>query len=572
MSGLEQPWVAPLGGPSKPAAGAKSAPVTLQLRALAGLVLGYAGLAGLSMLLSRQAGSIAMVWYANALAVVVLARAPRRHWPVLGLGVAVANAAVNRLWGDGWLTALAMVPPNLLEIGLAAWALQRTGLVSSGLRTPPAVLRLLALCAVLPAAAAALLAAGLLAALGLGPALAVGQGWYLSAVIGAVSALPLLLLLANQAAVPLRQALLNPRVGLLLPLAVITTVLCLAWVPFPFVYLGVPLLVAAMLVDLVVVALLVLVVSVTVTLALAAGLFLPPAVGLSPAAFVYLALAAALVLALLLAATMADLRDSQARLLAGKAALRQANAGLQQFVHMASHDLREPINAIEQFSGLIELDHGQHLPEPARGYLALVRHEAGRLRALLDDVLQYSQVQRGDLPAPQPVALDAVMAGVRQALDSKLRETGARLQVALLPVVLGHATLLALLLQHLLDNALTYVTPGQVPEVWISASEADGMVWLSVTDRGIGIPADQQARLFAPFQRLHRRRDYDGTGLGLALCRQIARAHGGEIGLQSTPGEGSRFTVHLPLSSPLGLPPSGSAVSALDAAQQPGVG
>ena len=125
---------------------------------------------------------------------------------------------------------------------------------------------------------------------------------------------------------------------------------------------------------------------------------------------VYLSLAVALSPALVLAATVAELRDSQQRSLEGEAQLLLANQGLQQFVHMASHDLREPINAIAQFSSLVEQDHGGVLPAEARQYLAWVRAEALRLRLLLlDDVLQYSEVRRGDLPPPQPVALSEVM-------------------------------------------------------------------------------------------------------------------------------------------------------------------
>ena len=515
------------------------------------LALAYAALAGLSILLSRQPGSIAMVWFANALAVVALARAPQPQWLVLVLAVVVANLAINRWWGDGWPTALALLAANMLEIAIAAWALRRVGLMDSGLRTPSAVLRLLLQCAVLPAALGSLLAGALLAPLWRGPGWAamvdIAQNWFLGAGIGAVSALPLALLLCNQPRVRLRQALLSLRVLLLLVLAVAVTLLCVARLPFPFVMLAVPLLAAALLVEVEAVALLTLVVAVTVSLALATGIFEPLRLAMVQPGSVYLALVAALVPPLLLAATVADMRDSQQRLRDGQAALRLANDGLQQFVHMASHDLREPINTIEQFSGLIAQDHGLALPAPAQGYLALVQQEAGRLRALLDDVLVYSQVQQGELPAAQPVALDAVLAQVQQALAERMRASGAQVQVAPLPVVTGHAALLVLLLHSLLDNALKFVPPGQAPVVQVSASVGDGQVWLSVSDRGIGIAADQQARLFLPFQRLHRRRDYGGTGLGLALCRQIARVHGGEISLRSAPGQGSTFTVRLPI-------------------------
>lgn len=146
---------------------------------------------------------------------------------------------------------------------------------------------------------------------------------------------------------------------------------------------------------------------------------------------------------------------------------------------------------------------------------------------------------------------------VRLALAPRLTRNGAQLRWVPLPVGRGHASLLVLLLHNLLDNALKFVAPGQVPEVQIEARQSRGELWLTVADRGIGIALAQQARLFTPFQRLNLRRDYDGTGLGLALCRQIARVHGGDIELQSALGQGTRLTVRLPLwPGTAGCPPA----------------
>jgi len=512
----------------------------------------YLALALLSIALSRQPGQIAGVWYANAVAVVALLRSPRRQWPALLAVVMGANAAANAAWGDPLGLVLAFLPANVLEIVLAAALLQRAGLADSGLRTPRQLLRLLLLGAALPQAMAALLAAVTFVALGLGPFAQVVQTWFQGGAVGALAALPLLLLLANQPPAVLRPAVADARLWTLLPLAVAVTLLCMAHVPFPFVYIGVPLLVAAMLLDLVAVALLVLVTSVTAMLALATGVLVPPPVTAEwQHGFVYMAHAAALAPSLLLSAAAADLRDSHRRLVERKQALLQANEALQYFVRVASHDLREPLNTIAQFTGLVARDQAAVLPPDASQYLALVQREALRMRHLLDDVLQYSQVQRTDLPPPRAVALDAVAAQVRGALSARLHGSGARLDIAPLPVVLGHASLLSLLLQNLLDNAVKFVAPGQVPEVTVSArlGEAGGqpVTWLTVADHGIGIAAEDQARLFRPFQRLHLRRDYEGTGLGLALCRQIAQMHGGEVTVESTPGEGARFTVRLPL-------------------------
>lgn len=517
-----------------------------------GLAGGYLGLALLSILLSRASGLPAGIWYANALATVVLARAPWRQWPLLLALALSANAAANLLCGDPWHQVLAFLAPNGLEIVLAAAGVRRAGLADSPLRSLPALLRLLLLGAVLPQAASALLAAALFQALDLGPALAVAQIWFEGGAVGAIAALPALLVLAGQPRAGWRALAGDLRLWLLLCVALAVTLLCLAHVPFPFVYLGLPLLVAAMLLDMPAVALGVLATSVTASAALAGGVLVPPPFTSAwQHGFLYLAHAAAVTPALLLAAAVGSLRDHHARLLERQRALGEANQALQQFAHMAAHDLREPLNTIAQFTGLVLQDHAPRLPEDAAQYLRLVRRETERMRLLLDDVLQYSQVQRGELPPPRPVALDGALDQACQALAARLRDSGAVLRRAPLPVVRGHAPLLALLLQNLLDNALKFVAPGAVPEVEVGArlGEAGGTpsVWLTVADHGVGIAADGQARLFRPFQRLHPRRDYPGTGLGLALCRQIARVHEGEIAVDSAPGEGARFTVRLPL-------------------------
>ena len=165
-----------------------------------------------------------------------------------------------------------------------------------------------------------------------------------------------------------------------------------------------------------------------------------------------------------LAAAMAELRDSQARLWGRKEELKQTNAALQLFVHAASHDLREPINTIAQFSQLIDQDHGPALPPDVWRYRGLVQREAERLRRGLDEVLRYAQLQGTDLPAPQPVDLALLVDPLRRALAPRLATASARLRVPPMAVrVRGHAPLLALLLHHLLDNALKFVAPARRP-------------------------------------------------------------------------------------------------------------
>jgi signal transduction histidine kinase len=513
-----------------------------------GLAAGYGAAAAMSLYLGRQPGTIATVWFANSLVVAYLAFRPPRQWPLPLALVALATVLLNVAWGDGWAHALAFVPTNLAEMALGGWLLRRHGVVRSALRSAGALLRLWLLGGVLPQLASATVGALLFTALGAGapgtPWLQLVQG----SLIGAVSVLPAAFLFFRHGGAVLARAFADWRFLTLLPLSLGIVLLCLAHVPFPFVYLGLPLLLAAMTVDTASVTLLTVAVSVVVALALATGVFVPPpAASDAETAFLYLAYATALVPAQLLAAAVAELRDSRDRLEHRSAALRRSNEALEQFVRIASHDLREPLNTVIQFGGLLDQDHARELSEPGPRYLALMRGAALRMRQLLDDVMQYARVQGGEIPAREAVALDAVMADVRAAVAARLHQGGGQLRTGPLPVVSGHAGLLSLLLQNLVANALKFVPPGRRAEVDVSARVDADHAWVTVTDNGIGIASSDLPKLFRPFQRLNRRTQFEGTGLGLAICRQIVQAHGGDIHVASVPGEGSRFTVRLPL-------------------------
>jgi signal transduction histidine kinase len=519
----------------------------LAIRQVLGLGAGYAGLALLSVLLVKQPGHVAVVWYANALAVIVLVGQPAARWPRLLAMVATVNALVNLATGSPPSMLLAFVPANLLEIALAAKGLKQARLTGAALRSPVALLRVMWLAGLWPQALAATLASALLWALEAGDGVLSWLNWFEGSAIGALSLLPLGLMLSPRPHDSLRSALRDRWLWIMLPLTLAVSLLCLAYTPYPFVLLGVPLLVSAMLLDLVSMALLVMLLSVTVSLCLATGVFLPPPVTAEwQTGLVFLAQAAAMMPALLLASALAEQRDNRAHLMQGKAQLLKANQALQEFVRMASHDLREPLNTIAQFTGLIEQDHARELRGPAHSYLGLVSIAAQRMRLMLDDVVHYSQVQSTQLPAPDAVALDDVLARSLRKLERPLAQCSARCTAQPLPVVLGHAHLLELLLTHLLDNAMKFVPAGQAPSMQVSARLDGERVWLEVQDQGIGIAPEHLARLFKPFQRLNRRQAYEGTGLGLAICSQIASVHGGQIVARSVPGQGSCFSVSLP--------------------------
>lgn len=509
---------------------------------------GYTALALLSLRLSQEPGSVANLWFANALAMGLLATASRRRWPGMIAAMVVGNLLANLIGGRELAQAAAFLPANALETLLAAWCLRRLGIGKVGLRTPAAMLQLLAVGAFGAQLLGATLGALTLRALDAGDFLPMWQRWYEGSAIGSISLLALVITLRLDRAELLRRDLLDWRLAALGAVAAGVALLSLAHVPFPFVYIAMPLLLAAIVLEMSAALLVVLLASLVIAVSLATGVFVPPPFARDwQQVFVYTAYAAALVPAQLLAATMAGLRDSHERLAAAGAELRRANEGLEQFVHIASHDLREPLNTIVQFTGLIEHDHGERLAPQAREWLGLVGRAGARMRRLLDDVLHYVRVQRaGEQPAGA-VELDRVAQEVLQSMAGRVRETQALVVVDELPVVRGHEALLALALQNLLSNALKFMPPGRRPEVRIAATVDGGEAVVSVTDNGIGIAPEDQPKLFQPFQRLHLRKHYDGTGLGLALVRQIAAAHGGSVQMQSAPGLGTRISMRLPL-------------------------
>jgi len=226
--------------------------------------------------------------------------------------------------------------------------------------------------------------------------------------------------------------------------------------------------------------------------------------------------------------------------------LQHANEGLEQFARIASHDLREPLNTILQFAGLIEEDFGAQLPPEATRYFALMAKASVRMKAMLDAVLQFARLERLPHVRLEAVPLERVFAELATLLHERVAQAGARLQVATpLPVVRGQQSLLELLFQHLLTNALRYTAPGMAPSIDVSAERADELIVVTIADNGVGIAPHELERVFVPFHKLRTWQQADGSGLGLAICRRIATALGGRVWAESQEGHGSRFRVAL---------------------------
>ena len=226
--------------------------------------------------------------------------------------------------------------------------------------------------------------------------------------------------------------------------------------------------------------------------------------------------------------------------------LQRSNTELEQFAYVASHDLQEPLRKVASFCQLLEKRYGDKLDERGAEYIGYAVDGAKRMQVLINDLLTFSRV--GRLNALQTEvdlgsALDAALANLTTTID----ETGVEIvRQGQLPQVLGDPTLLAMLWQNLIGNAVKFRREGVAPKIVIDCEARDDEWLLSVSDNGIGIAAEFVDKVFVIFQRLHGRDAYAGTGIGLALCKKIVEHHGGTIWIDTSYTDGTRFRFTMP--------------------------
>ncbi|MGF2735737.1 PAS domain-containing sensor histidine kinase [Marinobacter sp. DUT-1] len=235
-------------------------------------------------------------------------------------------------------------------------------------------------------------------------------------------------------------------------------------------------------------------------------------------------------------------KEAQQKLEAAMAELERSNRELQDFAFVASHDLQEPLRKIQAFSDRLMTKSDQFGPSE-QDYLNRMQSAAGRMQQLIEDLLSYSRVTTRAMP----MALchtDDVLAGVLQDLDTAITREQARIKVQPLPDLVGDATQLRQVFQNLLSNAIKFHAPGTPPEISVYAEDVNNSGWtLVVQDQGIGFDPRYTRKLFHPFQRLHSREGYAGTGIGMAIVKKILDRHGAEITVVSVPGEGTAFRI-----------------------------
>ncbi|HUB62408.1 MAG TPA: ATP-binding protein [Puia sp.] len=221
------------------------------------------------------------------------------------------------------------------------------------------------------------------------------------------------------------------------------------------------------------------------------------------------------------------------------AELESKNKELEQFAYVASHDLQEPLRTISGFVELLQKEYGDRLGGNGGKYLEYVSQGSDRMKTLIKDLLDYSRIGREK--EAMPVDSRQTLAEVLADLDKSIRESGAHIQTANLPVLRAYPTELKLLLQNLITNAIKFRHPDRSPRIYIEAVAEPAFWRFMVSDNGIGIESQFLDRIFIIFQRLHSRTRYDGSGIGLAHGKKIAELHGGRLWAESVPGEGSRF-------------------------------
>jgi PAS domain S-box-containing protein len=231
--------------------------------------------------------------------------------------------------------------------------------------------------------------------------------------------------------------------------------------------------------------------------------------------------------------------------------LEQSNRELESFAYVASHDLQEPLRKIQTFGERLKTKCAASLSPEGRDYIERMQGAAGRMRRLIDDLLSFSRVSSKAQPFCR-VDLSVVAREVLTDLETAIEQSGAAISLGELPVLEAEALQMRQLLQNLLGNALKFRREGVAPSISIRGivEPRSQVCELVVEDNGIGFEEKYVDRIFDVFQRLHGRGQYEGTGIGLAICRKIAERHGGSIGARSTPGAGSAFIVTLPLRQP----------------------
>lgn len=226
--------------------------------------------------------------------------------------------------------------------------------------------------------------------------------------------------------------------------------------------------------------------------------------------------------------------------------LKQANDGLRQFAYVASHDLQEPLRKIRQFSEILVETYTDQFDEDGKYFLSVVSESATRMSALIKDLLNYSKTSYREFDREE-IDLSALMSDVLASLKDLSTAAGCKTTRTKLPTISGDRTMIEQLFSNLIGNAIKYRHPDKNPQIKISSRTLKTKITIVISDNGIGLEQKYLQRIFEPFTRLKNGNDVSGTGIGLAICKSVCERHGWQIEATSTVGEGSKFTISIPL-------------------------
>ncbi len=223
--------------------------------------------------------------------------------------------------------------------------------------------------------------------------------------------------------------------------------------------------------------------------------------------------------------------------------LKTSNRELEQFAHVASHDLQEPLRMVASFTQLLEKRYKNQLDEDADDYIGFIVEGAQRMKSLIDDLLTFSRLNTEPCKY-EPILIEVALDDVLFNLKSSIEENNATITYDHLPTVMGDISQIRQLFQNLISNAIKF-HGDEPPKIHISAEEFEKEWLFSVSDNGIGINLNHQEQIFSIFKRLHTRIEYEGTGIGLAICKSIVERHGGKIWVVSEENKGSTFYFNM---------------------------
>jgi PAS domain S-box-containing protein len=226
--------------------------------------------------------------------------------------------------------------------------------------------------------------------------------------------------------------------------------------------------------------------------------------------------------------------------------LKRSNKELEEFAYVSSHDLQEPLRKIQAFGDLLVEEYGDNLDE-GREYLLRIQNSAQRMSTLIEDLLTFSRVTTKPTTT-KAVDLNETIGNVIADLHSRIeKEHGEVITKGILPTVMADETHMRQLFQNLISNALKFHAPGETPTVTISSESSDKKFIIKVSDNGIGIDDKYKTKVFSVFQRLNTKQAFEGTGIGLAVCKKIVDRYNGTIDIESELGTGTTFIITLPI-------------------------